>query len=78
MELPAQDVQKLPHGVGKKRFPGGFLAAPAAMVKKLTGLSENEARLEAAGPPERPSCLGPAVCHSIWGYQVWHLWPCTP
>ncbi len=37
-ELPAWGVQKPPRRVGKKRFPGGFLAAPAAMVRTLASL----------------------------------------
>ncbi len=42
-ELPAWGVQKPPHGVGEKRFPGGFSAAPAAMVKKPAGLKMRSA-----------------------------------
>jgi hypothetical protein len=37
-ELPAQGVQKSPCGVGDKRFPGIFSAAPAAIVEIPAGL----------------------------------------
>jgi hypothetical protein len=38
MELSAQVKLKTSCGVGEKRFPGGFSAPPAAMVKKPAGL----------------------------------------
>jgi hypothetical protein len=37
-EQLAHGMQKPPRGVGEKWFLGGFLAAPAAMVKKQMGL----------------------------------------
>jgi hypothetical protein len=43
-ELPTQGVQKPPRGVGDKRFPGEFLAAPAVMVKIPAGLRTSQGR----------------------------------
>jgi hypothetical protein len=68
--------------VGEKRFPGGFSAAPAAMVKKPAGLKTRPAwkQLDRLGGqrPAWPSRLGPAVCRSVWGCQAWRPRPCTP
>jgi hypothetical protein len=74
MELPAQGVQKPPCGVGEKQFPGRFSAAPAAMVKKPTGLKTRPTwkQLDCLGRWRRawPSHLGPGVCCGIWGCQA--------
>ncbi len=74
-ELPVQGMQKPPHTVGEKQFSGIFLAAPAAMVKKPAGLKTRPAlkQLDSLGRwrVEWPSCLGPVVCHGIWGCQAW-------
>ncbi len=73
-ELPAQGVQKPPRGVGKKQFSGGFLAAPAAVVKKPVGLKTRPAwkQLDRLGWwwLVWPSHLGLVVCRRVGAVEV--------
>ncbi len=61
-ELPAWVVQKRPCGVGGKRFPGKFSAAPVVMVEIPAGLRTRAAWWQL-------DCLGGQRGHCTWVRQ---------
>ncbi len=67
-------MQKPPRGVGKKQFSGGFLAAPAAVVKKPAVLKTRPAwkQLDRLGWwwLVWPSHLGLVVCRRVGAVEV--------